>query len=161
MDQKRLPAGARDKLPFWFPAAWSTRAVALSMQMTMAGFMGVYFTDVLGLNPAVIGVLLMVSRFSDAITDLLIGFIVDRTNTKLGKARPYEFAIVVLWATIYAMYAAPEMSNAALYLAIKVAIGAVIYLTCLAGILFATRRMYVLSVLIDLPLSMIRKMRKT
>lgn len=115
MDQKRLPAGARDKLPFWFPAAWSTRAVALSMQMTMAGFMGVYFTDVLGLNPAIIGVLLMVSRFSDAITDLLIGFIVDRTNTKLGKARPYEFAIVVLWATIYAMYAAPEMSNTALY----------------------------------------------
>ena len=70
MDQKRLPAGARDKLPFWFPAAWSTRAVALSMQMTMAGFMGVYFTDVLGLNPAIIGVLLMISRFSDAITDL-------------------------------------------------------------------------------------------
>ena len=115
MDQKRLPAGARDKLPFWFPAAWSTRAVALSMQMTMAGFMTVYFTDVLGLNPAIIGVLLMISRFSDAITDLLIGFIVDRTNTKLGKARPYEFAIVVLWATIYAMYAAPEMSKTALY----------------------------------------------
>ena len=115
MDQKRLPAGARDKLPFWFPAAWSTRAVALSMNMTMAGFMGVYFTDVLGLNPAIIGVLLMVSRFSDAFTDLLIGFIVDRTHTRLGKARPYEFAIVALWASIYAMYAAPAMSDTALY----------------------------------------------
>ena len=30
---------------------------------------------------------------------------VDRTNTRFGKARPYEFAIVVLWVTIYAMYA--------------------------------------------------------
>lgn len=47
MDQKKIPAGAREKLPFWFPMAWSTRAVALSMQMTMAGFMGVYFTHAL------------------------------------------------------------------------------------------------------------------
>ena len=113
-DQK-IPAGAREKLPFWFPLAWSTRAVALSMQMTMAGFMTIFFTDILGLNPAIIGILLMVSRITDAFTDMVIGFIIDRTNTKLGKARPYEFAIVFLWLFIFLMYAPPKMSTVLTY----------------------------------------------
>ena len=112
----RIPAGARDKLPFWFPMAWSTRAVALSMTMTMAGFMTMYFTDILGLNPGIIGVLLMISRITDAFTDLIIGYIIDRTNTKLGKARPYELAIVFLWLFIFLMYAPPRMGTTATYI---------------------------------------------
>lgn len=115
MDQKKIPAGAREKLPFWFPMAWSTRAVALSMTMTMTGFMTMYFTDILGLNPAIIGILLMVSKITDAFTDLIIGYIIDKTHTKLGKARPYEFAIVFLWLFIFAMYAAPKMGPVATY----------------------------------------------
>ena len=115
MEQKKIPAGAREKIPFWFSAAWSTRAVALSMTQTMAVFMGLYFTDVLGLNPAIIGVLLMISRFSDAFTDLLIGYIVDKTNTKIGKARPYEFAIVILWLVTFMMYATPRMGTVGTY----------------------------------------------
>ena len=121
MNEKKLPAGARQKLPFWFPMAWSTRAVALSMTMTMAGFMSLYFTDILGLNPAIIGILLMVSRITDAFTDLIIGYIVDRTNTKLGKARPYEFAIVFLWLFIFAMYAVPaSLGTTATYIWVTV-----------------------------------------
>ena len=114
MNEKKLPAGARQKLPFWFPMAWSTRAVALSMTMTMAGFMSLYFTDILGLNPAIIGILLMVSRITDAFTDLIIGYIVDRTNTKLGKARPYEFAIVFLWLLFRPYKEATTLKEAAL-----------------------------------------------
>ena len=111
----KIPAGAREKLPFWFPLAWSTRAVALSMTMTMAGFMTIFFTDVLGLDPIIIGTLLMVSRFTDAFTDLIIGYIVDKTNTKLGKARPYEFAIVFLWLFTFLMYATPKMASFWMY----------------------------------------------
>lgn len=114
-NQKKLPAGAREKLPFWFPVAWSTRAVALSMTMTMTGFSTLYFTDVLGLNPAIIGILLMISKIFDGFTDLIIGYMVDRTNTKLGKARPYEFSIIFLWLFIFLMYATPQMSTVATY----------------------------------------------
>ena len=115
MNEKNMPAGARKKLPFWFPMAWSSRAVALSMNMSLTAFMTLYFTDILGLNPAIIGVILMVSRITDAFTDIMIGYLVDRTNTKWGKARPYEFAIVFLWLFIYMMYSTPDMSPVAMY----------------------------------------------
>ena len=115
MNEKKLPAGARKKLPFWFPLAWSSRAVALSMNMSLTAFMTLYFTDVLGLNPAIIGIMLMVSRISDAVTDIMIGYIVDRTKTRWGKARPYEFAIVFLWLFIFMMYSTPYMSPVATY----------------------------------------------
>lgn len=115
MSEKKLLPGAREKLPIWFTAAWSTRSVALSLNMAMVAYSSLYFTDVLGLNPAAIGMMLMLSKFFDAFTDLVIGYVVDRTRTKLGKARPYEFAIVFLWLFIFLMYATPEMGKAATY----------------------------------------------
>lgn len=96
MKQGKVLPGAREKLPAWFSAAWSSRSVALSLNMAMGAYQGLYFTDVLGLNPLIIGTLLAVSKVMDAFTDLVIGFIVDKTHTKLGKARPYEFSIVFL-----------------------------------------------------------------
>lgn len=104
-----IPAGARDKLPFWFSAAWSSRSVALALNMVMAGYQGLYFTDVLGLNPVIIATLLVVAKIFDAFTDLVIGFIVDKTHTKIGKARPYEISIVLLWLCIFLMYSTPKM----------------------------------------------------
>lgn len=74
-----------------------------------------FYTDVLGLNPAIMGALLMVSKFLDVFTDMLIGYIVDRTNTRLGKARPYELAITFLWILVFMMYATPEMGKVATY----------------------------------------------
>lgn len=85
------------------------------MNMSLTAFMTLYFTDVLGLNPAIIGIMLMVSRISDAVTDIMIGYIVDRTKTRWGKARPYEFAIVFLWLFIFMMYSTPYMSPVATY----------------------------------------------
>lgn len=57
----------------------------------------------------------MISKISDGFTDLVIGYIVDRTKTKWGKARPYELAITFLWLFIYMMYATPEMGKVATY----------------------------------------------
>ncbi len=115
MKQGKVLPGAREKLPAWFSAAWSSRSVALSLNMAMGAYQGLYFTDVLGLNPLIIGTLLAMSKVMDAFTDLVIGFIVDKTHTKLGKARPYEFSIVFLWLCIFMMYSTPKMGTFATY----------------------------------------------
>ncbi len=60
---------------------------------TLASFLTIYCTDVAGISGAVIGTIMLVSRFFDGITDLLMGVIVDKTNTRWGKARPW-----VLWS---------------------------------------------------------------
>ena len=61
----------------------------------VATFLFIYYTDVLGLSPVVVGVLMLVARFSDGIADILMGVIADRTTSKYGKFRPW-----ILWSAI-------------------------------------------------------------
>ena len=60
-----------------------------------ATFLLVFYTDVFGLAPAVVGVLLLISRFSDGVVDVAMGIIGDRTNTRWGKFRPW-----ILWTAL-------------------------------------------------------------
>ena len=55
-----------------------------------SGFMMKFYTDVMGVSAAVIGILMMVAQFADAFTDLTMGQICDRSKTgKNGKFRPW------------------------------------------------------------------------
>lgn len=58
-------------------------------------FLFIFYTDVFGLNPAAVGLLLLIARFSDGVSDVAMGIIGDRTNTKYGKFRPW-----ILWSAI-------------------------------------------------------------
>lgn len=58
-------------------------------------FLFIFYTDVFGINPAAVGLLMLIARFSDGVTDVLMGIIGDRTNTKYGKFRPW-----ILWTAI-------------------------------------------------------------
>jgi len=51
----------------------------------------IYFTDTVGLSAATIGLLIMVSRFLDGFTDVIMGGLIDKTRSKMGKARPWLF----------------------------------------------------------------------
>lgn len=55
----------------------------------MSSYLMIFYTDVFGIGVLVAGSIIMVTRFIDAITDVAMGMIVDRTNTKWGKSRPY------------------------------------------------------------------------
>src|SRR5690554_5397539 len=50
-----------------------------------------YFTDVVGLNPALSGTALMIGKVWDAITDPITGYYSDRTKSRFGRRRPYIF----------------------------------------------------------------------
>lgn len=55
----------------------------------LSTFMMFYLTDTVGMNVGVVGILMAVSKLLDAVTDLLFGNLLDRTSTRLGKARPW------------------------------------------------------------------------
>ncbi|WP_038183665.1 glycoside-pentoside-hexuronide (GPH):cation symporter [Vibrio rhizosphaerae] len=54
-----------------------------------------FYTDVFGIPAGVMGTLFLFSRILDAITDPLMGSLVDRTRTKYGRFRPF-----LLWGAI-------------------------------------------------------------
>lgn len=58
-------------------------------------FVTFFYTDALGLNPAIIGTLMMFSRVFDGFTDIFMGFVMDQVKSKHGKARCW-----LLWLAI-------------------------------------------------------------
>lgn len=66
---------------------------ALLFNAVMATFLNQYYTDVLKLGGVWGGMFLVifpvVSKIIDAVTNVLMGWVIDRTRTKQGKARPW------------------------------------------------------------------------
>jgi len=52
----------------------------------------VFLTDVVRISPGLAGIVILISKVYDAITDPLEGIIADRTRTRLGRRRPYLLA---------------------------------------------------------------------
>ncbi len=90
---------------FW---AWNSRPVAVTINTLILGYVSFYCTNQLMLSPIIVGIIMMASRVTDGFTDLFAGFIVDRTNTKLGKGRPYEICIVGMWLCTLLLYSCPS-----------------------------------------------------
>ena len=66
---------------------------AILLNSVLATYLNVYYTDVLKLTTVWGGAFLvvfpLVSKIIDAITNVIMGYIIDRTKTKQGKARPW------------------------------------------------------------------------
>lgn len=97
-------------LPRYVKWGWTSRGVSLAVNAVLIMQLTYFCTDMLGMSAALVGTLLLVSKIFDGVTDLLIGYLIDRTHTKFGKARPYEFAIVFVWLFTFLLYSAPELS---------------------------------------------------
>ena len=52
-------------------------------------FLAIFYTDVFGITPAALGTMLIFTRTWDWINDPIMGAIADRTNTRMGKFRPW------------------------------------------------------------------------
>ena len=86
--------------------AWQLRAVSSGIALMVVGYVSLYCTEVLHLEPALVASLLLVSKLLDGFTDIVAGYIVDRTNTKIGRGRPYELCIIGLWVSAWLMFSA-------------------------------------------------------
>ena len=88
--------------------AWKTRDVSLGCMTIILGYLSLYASTYLGVPVGVVGALMMGSKIFDAVTDLFAGYLVDNTNTRLGKARPYEFALIGAWGSTILLFSCPE-----------------------------------------------------
>ena len=61
----------------------------------LTAFMMIYLTDTIGLSMGIISTLIAVSKVFDGVTDFFFGRMIDKTHSKMGKARPW-----MLWPYI-------------------------------------------------------------
>ena len=57
----------------------------------LTSFVMIYLTDTIGLNAGIVGSLIAVSKLLDGISDIFFGSMIDKTKSKMGKARPWMF----------------------------------------------------------------------
>lgn len=90
-------------------------AGAFLLNAVLASYLNVYYTDVLKLTGVWGGAFLMVfpilSKVIDAVTNIAMGQLIDRTKTKEGKARPWMLlSAVLLPITGILLFAVPNAS---------------------------------------------------
>lgn len=107
-ENKATKAKDPGKVGFGQLFAWNSRVISTSIfNLLVSGYITLYFTNVVKLNPAIVGTLMLISKFIDGVTDTVAGFIVDKLNLKGGKGRPYEIFIIPLWICTILMFSVP------------------------------------------------------
>ncbi|HIT89903.1 MAG TPA: MFS transporter [Candidatus Merdenecus merdavium] len=82
----------------------------------MSSFIMLYLSTTVGLNTAIIGVLMMVSKIFDGFTDIIFGNLMDRTKSKLGKARPWMlFGQIGVSLTLFLCFYIPDVGTTMQY----------------------------------------------
>ncbi len=98
MDSKTIPGAAlgsvEGKVPVTQKIAYALGDVGCNfVWTTISSFLTIYYTDSVGLGAAMVGTMMLITRLLDGLTDLAMGVVIDKTNTRWGKARPW-----ILWS---------------------------------------------------------------
>lgn len=80
----------------------------------LGAFAMMYYTDVAHVSAGAIGVIMLISRFLDGASDLIMGLVVDNTRSRFGKARPWLLRIAIPFAVATTlMFSVPDFENKA------------------------------------------------
>lgn len=95
--------------------AYGLGAIASTSVNASAGYLLFFYTDVAGIAAATAGTLLLIARVWDALWDLFVGRMIDRTHTRLGQCRPFLLVAAFLFPLTMAWtFSSPGLTGAAL-----------------------------------------------
>ena len=106
MEEKRY-------LKLWQKIAYGAGDFGSNFMFTfVSSFVVIYLTDTVGLDAAVIGMLMFASKCLDGVTDVFFGRLMDRTKSKMGKARPWMFwSVFPLAVCEILLFSTPDMDQ--------------------------------------------------
>lgn len=102
MGEKTAAKNKNGKLSWPVRISYAGGDVACNVVFGMVGtLLTLFYTDYVGINPATVGLIMLLSRLFDGVSDMVMGIIVEKTNSKWGKSRPW-----ILWMSVpYALSA--------------------------------------------------------
>lgn len=75
-------------------------------------FLSYYYTDIIGISAGFVGIVMLIARILDGVTDIGMGYLIDRTNSKHGKARPYLLWLCIPFAIFtLALFTVPNIGT--------------------------------------------------
>ena len=87
----------------------SGSAISSHKNIHLSSFVMLYLTNTVGLNAGIVGTLIAVSKLFDGVTDVFFGSMIDKTHSKMGKAKPWMlYGYIGCAVTLVGIFAIPE-----------------------------------------------------
>ena len=109
----RIQSANTQKIEMWLGYFAGPCFVYMVYYAVAGTYLTQFYTDVLGMSGIFITFMPLFSKIFDAVTNIIMGRIIDRTRTRQGKARPWIAISGVLMAVAgFLLYAIPRSSMA-------------------------------------------------
>ena len=93
------------RVPLWRIALFALNNTSTNLYMFMMNFVAYYLGGWVGVGTVLAGSFSMIMRIWDGVTDPFVGFMVDKTNGKFGKNRPFMvIGNVILCVTSFILF---------------------------------------------------------
>ena len=97
-----------EKLPFVFAPLWASKSISVGISALLIMQFTFYATETVGLSVGVIGTIIFLTKLLDAAIGVVVGFIVEKTNTRFGKGRFYDLFLIPMWLCIILIFSTPN-----------------------------------------------------
>ncbi len=78
----------------------------------ISAFLTYFYTNVVGLNAGAVGMIILVSKVFDGVSDLIFGSMIDKTRTKWGVCRPWVLRIALFSAIgVIGLFTVPDIGD--------------------------------------------------
>ena len=93
------------RVPLWRIGGFALNNTATNLYLMFMGYVSFYLMGWVGIAQVAAGSFAMMMRLWDGVTDPIVGFVVDKTNGKFGKNRPFMvIGNIILAVTSYIMF---------------------------------------------------------
>lgn len=93
----------KDKISNGQKFAYGLGSIVNNLLGGAIGYMSIVLNVGLGIDPALVGTLQAIPRFTDALTDPVMGYVSDNTRSKYGRRRPYIFVGAIFVGLVFAL----------------------------------------------------------
>lgn len=97
LDETKTSLTLKEKIAFF-----AVNLGNIPIMSLLGGFLLIFYTDIVGLNPALIGTLFLISRVLDGVNDPIMGYVIDHLpQTRMGRFRSYIIIGTVITTVVF------------------------------------------------------------